>query len=100
MGSFALSIALLPERFDQGRVFAVAQRFRAQINVERADMRHSVIVEEQPRDGAANDNEFAAIASQNLADLDEHRLYRLGCAVRIVGRRLRIGSYCGHCNFS
>ncbi len=62
------------KRADQGRVLAVAERFRVQtdVHVERADMRHVLVGQQQPRNRAADDGELALEATEDLADLDQH----------------------------
>ena len=68
----------------------VAQRFRVQpeVHVERADVWHILIAEQQPGYRTADDGEFSFEASQDLADLDQYGLHG-GCrTVVVVGGRL------------
>ena len=72
------------------------------IHVERADVRHILVGQQQPGDRAADDGELALEAAKDLADLDQHGLHGRGCAVVVLGSRLWFLGWChwGHVSLS
>jgi hypothetical protein len=88
--SLALGIAMALKRADQGCVLAVAERFgvQADIHVERADMRHVLVGQQQPGNRATDDGELALEAAKDLADLDQHRFHCGSRPVVVLGGRL------------
>jgi hypothetical protein len=98
-----LLVAVAHQGLDKRRIFAVAQGFRveAEIDIDRADMGHVLIPQQQPRHRAADHGELALKAAEDLTDLHENRLHRGGCPVVVVGGRLRLGgNYRRHVSFS
>ncbi len=98
-----LFIAMTTQRVDERGVLAVAQCFgiQADIDVERADVRHLLVAEQQPGNGPTHDGELALEGTKNLAHLDQHGLNGRGCAVVVVcgGLRFACGHF-GHWSFS
>src|ERR1700693_4861165 len=91
---FSLLIAMPSQSIDEHGIFTVAKclGIKTKINVEGAYMRHIFIVQQQPRDGAANHGELSSEAPQDLPDLDQHALDGARCAIVVVGCRLRFAS--------
>ena len=87
-----LSVALLQERFDELRIFAIAQRLRVQgkIDIQSADVRHVRLVEQQPGDGAADDGKLSPVVPQDLPDLHQNRSDGNRRAVVVVGGAARV----------
>jgi hypothetical protein len=88
----ALFIATLHQGFDKRRVFTVAQRFRieAYINIHRTNVRHLLIVEQQPWHGTADNGKFPPEAAEHLPDFDQDAFDRGRRAVVVVSCRLRL----------
>ena len=87
-----LVVALLQKRLDKLHVLAIPQGFRiqTQIHVQGSDMRHVGLAQQQPGNGATDHGELALVASEDLADLDQHRFDRGRRAVVVVGGELRL----------
>ena len=86
----ALGVSMALKRADQGCVLAVAERFRVQadVHVERADMRHVLVGQQQPRNRAADDGELALETAEYLTDLNQHGFDCRGRPVVVFGGRL------------
>ena len=82
----SLVVALLQERLDKLRIFAIGQSFRieAEIHVQGPDMRHIGFAQQQPGNGATDHSEFALVTPEDLADLDQYR-FDGGCGAVVVG---------------
>ena len=93
---FALLITLAHQRADQRGVLTTAERFciKAQVHVDRPDVRHVRFVEQNPRNRPSHDRELSPEASEDLTDLDQYRLHRCRGAVVIVVRGLRLSVRC------
>ena len=67
-----LPVALTLQQLDEPRVFAVAQRFgmEREIDIGCADVLHLCFGQQEPRDGSADDGELALEAAERLADFD------------------------------
>ena len=70
-----LVVAMPLKRLDELRILAIAKRFgvEAEIHVRSADMGHFGILQQKPRDGAADHGELSVKAAQNLDNLERHR---------------------------
>ena len=87
-----LVVALLQERLDKLRILSISQGFRiqTQIYVQGSDMWHIGFAQQQPGIGTIDHGELALVASEDLTDLDQHRLDGDRGAVVIVGGVLRL----------
>lgn len=71
---FALLIPVAQQCFDQMDVFPISQGcgIQAKIHIQRTDVRHVLIAQQQPWHSTADDGETPLEAAEDLPDFDEY----------------------------
>jgi hypothetical protein len=99
----ALAVSVAHEGFDKSLVFAIAERFSIQTNIDIkcANMVHVFVLQQQPWNGTSDHGELAFEAAEHLPHLDENGLHCCGGPLVIVRCGLRfLLLYLFHFNFS
>ena len=90
--SLPLVVSLFQKRLDKLSVLAIPQGFRiqAQVHVQGSDVWHIGFAQQEPGNSATDHGKLAAVAPEELADLDQYRSGSDRRAVGVFGGELRL----------
>ena len=89
-----LYVAMFLQEVHKLCIFTVAECLgvKAEIDVQRTNMAHFIVVQKQPGNGTSNDDELVTEASENLSNFNQDGFHRRSRPFFVGRRRLRVVS--------